>query len=411
VSSKPGTPAVDDDLEATAELPQMEFSVPPPRNLETAVSTDVYPAIPVGAPELAESLREAEQKLARERHRAQELGARLDVASDRQVVLEAQLTEARARQATLEAQLLDADEQKTGLEARLVGAIDRRAALEAQLATTQARQAALEAQLQSSHAQEQEALAIQHRAADFAELRRRCERQLEALTSWQGFRAVSDALLSEEEARSAQLQAEASKLAESLRMHEKRAALAAPEKEQPALRDELAALKVELGAMQAVLSSVREKLQQAEQRAESEATRAHRLEAEMHANLALLGDPQKNPERRNQEGAGKAAAQKPAALETPLRVLIRQDGGSDVVYPIGRRTTIGRMADNDIQVDTANVSRHHAVLLSSPEHCLVEDLNSTNGVLVNGRRVARQVLRDGDIVYIGRTEFRFQQRA
>ncbi len=98
MSSKPGTPAVDDDLEATAELPQMEFAAAPPRGFDPAVSTDVYPvpAIPVGAPELAESLREAEQKLARERHRAQELSARLDVASDRQAVLEAQLTEARA---------------------------------------------------------------------------------------------------------------------------------------------------------------------------------------------------------------------------------------------------------------------------------------------------------------------------
>ncbi len=305
--------------------------------------------------------------------------------------------------------MLDADEYKIVLEARLVDAVDRRSAFEAQLAEAQARQAALEAQLQTNHAFEQEALAIQHHAADFAELRRRCERQLEALTSWQGFRAVGDALLAEEEARSAQLQAEASKLAASLRVHEKRAVMPAAENDKPALCDELAALKVELGAMQGVLSSVREKLQQAEQRAEGEATRAHRLEAEMHANMALLSVPQKKAERRGRDEAARPAAPKP--VEAPLRVLIRQDSGSDVVYPIGRRTSIGRMADNDIQVDTANVSRHHAVLLSSPEQCLVEDLNSTNGVLVNGRRVARQVLRDGDIVHIGRTEFRYQQRS
>ncbi len=406
MSSKPHTPAVDEDLEATAELPLMEFTAAPAKGLDAAVPTDVYPvpAIPVGAPELAESLREAEQQLARERHRTQELGAQLDVAGDRQVVLEAQLTEARARQATLEADLLDADEQKIGLEARLVTATDRRKALEAQLAEAQARQAAIEAQVQTSHVLEHEAVAIQHRAADFADLRRRCERQLEALTSWQGFQALSDALLAEQEARNAQLETEAARLAESLHAREKRAATPPRDNEKLALKTELAAAKVELAALQVVLSSVREKLQQAEQRAAAEAARAQHLEGEMQADMALLaGTPQKNPERRSRDDAGQSDA--------PLRVLVRQDGGSEVVYPIGRRTSIGRMADNDIQIDTANVSRHHAVLLSGTEQCIVEDLNSTNGVLVNGRRVVRQVLHDGDILFVGRTEFRFQQRS
>ncbi len=48
----------------------------------------------------------------------------------------------------------------------------------------------------------------------------------------------------------------------------------------------------------------------------------------------------------------------------PLRVLVRVEGGSEVVYPIGRRTSIGRTIDNDIQIDASNISRHHAVLLA-----------------------------------------------
>jgi pSer/pThr/pTyr-binding forkhead associated (FHA) protein len=51
------------------------------------------------------------------------------------------------------------------------------------------------------------------------------------------------------------------------------------------------------------------------------------------------------------------------------------------------------------------------VLLSSADNCIVEDLNSTNGVLVNGRRVGRQILHDGDTVKVGKTEFRYQQRS
>ena len=81
----------------------------------------------------------------------------------------------------------------------------------------------------------------------------------------------------------------------------------------------------------------------------------------------------------------------------------------EVGQPLGRRTTIGRTSDNDIQIDAAFISRHHAVILGSAHNCIIEDLNSTNGVLVNGRRVNRQALRDGDNVTIGRTSFRYQQ--
>lgn len=94
-----------------------------------------------------------------------------------------------------------------------------------------------------------------------------------------------------------------------------------------------------------------------------------------------------------------------------LRVLVRKEGGTEVVYPLGRHTTIGRTPDNDIQVDTTCVSRHHAVLLSGLDHCIVEDLNSTNGLQVNGQRVGRQLLHDGDIVTIGKTHFRYQTRS
>ena len=90
---------------------------------------------------------------------------------------------------------------------------------------------------------------------------------------------------------------------------------------------------------------------------------------------------------------------------------MRQEGGADVSYPLGRRTTIGRTPDNDIQIDTTYISRHHAVVLSNSQDCIIEDLNSTNGVLVNGRRVGRQVLHDGDSVTVGDTVFTFQQPA
>ena len=116
-------------------------------------------------------------------------------------------------------------------------------------------------------------------------------------------------------------------------------------------------------------------------------------------------------ERLGRDDTGARPVLKEAPLENIVRVLIRQEGGAEVMYPIGRHTTVGRTPENDIQIDTTYISRHHAVLLSSADACIVEDLNSTNGVLVNGRRVGRQVLHDGDTVTIGKTEFRYQQRS
>jgi pSer/pThr/pTyr-binding forkhead associated (FHA) protein len=52
------------------------------------------------------------------------------------------------------------------------------------------------------------------------------------------------------------------------------------------------------------------------------------------------------------------------------------------------------------------VSRHHALLLQGARELIIEDLNSTNGVVVNDRKVSRQILRDGDLVTIGEIQFR-----
>ena len=98
------------------------------------------------------------------------------------------------------------------------------------------------------------------------------------------------------------------------------------------------------------------------------------------------------------------------ALEGPARVLIRTDGNTEFVHVLGRRTRIGRGSDNELVLDTKHVSRYHAVLLAGPAHTTIEDLNSTNGVFVNGKRVSRQALKDGDRINIGRTQFRYTVR-
>jgi len=62
---------------------------------------------------------------------------------------------------------------------------------------------------------------------------------------------------------------------------------------------------------------------------------------------------------------------------------------------------IGRTADNDVQIQSRFISRHHAQVVSDQTHSFVEDLNSTNGVFIRSQRVKHQTLADGDIIQIG----------
>ncbi len=64
--------------------------------------------------------------------------------------------------------------------------------------------------------------------------------------------------------------------------------------------------------------------------------------------------------------------------------------------------TIGRKPDNDLVLDDASVSGHHARIVKIQAVFFVEDRQSTNGILVNGHKVERKQLRDADVVTIGK---------
>jgi chromosome segregation ATPase len=115
--------------------------------------------------------------------------------------------------------------------------------------------------------------------------------------------------------------------------------------------------------------------------------------------------------RHAARGAAEADVDESApAPDGAVRLLIHMDGEREVVHVLGRKTSIGRTPDNDLQLDTKFVSRHHAVILAGPVHTIIEDLNSTNGVLINGRRIVRHTLSEGDTIAIGRTQYRFAVR-
>ncbi|HLW24928.1 MAG TPA: AAA family ATPase [Steroidobacteraceae bacterium] len=71
------------------------------------------------------------------------------------------------------------------------------------------------------------------------------------------------------------------------------------------------------------------------------------------------------------------------------------------------RLVIGRTPDNDLQIDSKFISRHHCQIITQPHGCVIEDLNSTNGIYVQSKRVRRHNLNDGDVVQVGQHELMY----
>lgn len=112
--------------------------------------------------------------------------------------------------------------------------------------------------------------------------------------------------------------------------------------------------------------------------------------------VTIAGAPPRDP----------AAASHPApAAERHQQAALTRVGVSPTP---GRIITIGRLADNDIQVSSPVVSRRHARLVESAGRWAIEDLGSTNGTFVNGARVVGQAtLTDGERIDIGSFAFAF----
>ncbi len=74
---------------------------------------------------------------------------------------------------------------------------------------------------------------------------------------------------------------------------------------------------------------------------------------------------------------------------------------------VRERTTIGRKPHNDIQIDNLAISGEHAVIVIVINDAFLEDLDSTNGTLVNGQPVKKHFLQDGDVVELGKYRLKY----
>jgi general secretion pathway protein A len=102
-----------------------------------------------------------------------------------------------------------------------------------------------------------------------------------------------------------------------------------------------------------------------------------------------------NGERRTPESATPALA----------RILLASGGRTVAERTLAPgRLIIGRTGANDLQIESRFVSRHHCQIVTTQQSCVIEDLNSTNGIFLHSKRVRYHNLNDGDVITIGQHE-------
>jgi len=99
-------------------------------------------------------------------------------------------------------------------------------------------------------------------------------------------------------------------------------------------------------------------------------------------------------------------------MKSNTRLAVYKDGKPDLAHPVTEvDTTIGRDDGNSLQLADPQVSKRHAVIRSKNEVWTIEDLNSTNGITVNGVSVKRAELNNRDRIRIGPFELVFESSA
>lgn len=92
-----------------------------------------------------------------------------------------------------------------------------------------------------------------------------------------------------------------------------------------------------------------------------------------------------------------------------VRLIARNpEPGMEAIYTLkGEQTTVGRHPSNDIVLPLDSVSRFHARIDRRGDFHILQDLNSSNGSMVNGERVTQMAIHDGDQIAFGNIEFTF----
>lgn len=91
------------------------------------------------------------------------------------------------------------------------------------------------------------------------------------------------------------------------------------------------------------------------------------------------------------------------------RIIVQKGATKGKTYPlVGKVVSMGSAPENNVRIMDGAVSGKHAGIAVDGNKFEIVDLGSKNGVLVNGKKAARRFLRNGDIITLGMTEFKFE---
>jgi chromosome segregation ATPase len=340
-----------------------------------------------------------------------ELDARVtaaDVGTDNRAKLEAQVAEQAAVIEKLHghatAQVSALAEKARDLQQREV----EHAELGVKLSTLEARCARLTSDLASRD----KALA-DARAAASGDVQRVTE-MLAAAERGKAERATEIAKLhAEHAAKVAALHSEAEKQEQEMavlvaHLREARRPVEVIEADVARLNEQLAAKAAQMDALAEENKKLTGTLERTKGALEEREFLIRRLERSESNNANALGRIQTSMERLGSVPGSPPTPSKLAPDWQPE--FIRIDGDRSVSHTLARRTRIGRASTCELQVDSSSVSRHHALVVVGPREVSIEDLNSTNGVIINSRKVTRHVLNEGDIITLGDIVFKFATR-
>ena len=90
------------------------------------------------------------------------------------------------------------------------------------------------------------------------------------------------------------------------------------------------------------------------------------------------------------------------------KLILSMDGTHIQDYPLSKeRMTVGRKASNDIVIDNLAISGEHAAIITILHDSFLEDLDSTNGLVVNGVPTKKHFLQNNDVIEIGRHALKY----
>jgi chromosome segregation ATPase len=349
---------------------------------------------------------------------------------------EAELKRVTAELAVCEAALKESRESASAdaqrMSALLSSAEQRHAEQTAQFAQAHAEHAASMTKMQTEHAsavsemQSQHASAMSHMQTDHGALisHMQSEHMAQVAELQSNYALASARVREEQDAELAQQKAQhdayVQGIEEQLRQREQESSVLLAhlkearrpiepiEAEVKRLNEELTAKTAAFDELEAEASKLRTSLERTRGALEEREFLIRRLERSESNNANVLGRIQTSMERLGTAPIASAAL---STIPESSAELIRIDGGRNLSHTLGRRTRIGRGAGCELQVDSSSVSRHHALILVGPRDTIIEDLNSTNGVILNGRKITRAFLTDGDTVIIGEVHFRYVAKA